>query len=35
VRQHLGCDCGAAWSGPLLSARAAAFVDEFDLGEAA
>jgi len=29
------CDCGAAWPGPLLSARAAAFVDGFDFAEAA
>ena len=29
------CGCGAAWPGPLLSARTAAFDDEFDFGEAA
>jgi hypothetical protein len=29
------CDCGAAWSGPLLAARVAAFVDGFDFAEAA
>ena len=29
------CDCGAAWSGPLLAARVAAFPDGFDFAEAA
>ena len=29
------CDCGAGWPGPLLSACAAAFVDGFDIAEAA
>ena len=29
------CDCGAGWPGPLLSARAADFVDGFDIAEAA
>ena len=29
------CDCGAGWPGPLLSARAAASVDGFDIAEAA
>jgi hypothetical protein len=29
------CDCGAAWPGQLLSARAAPFVDGFDFAEAA
>ena len=29
------CDCGAAWSGPLLAARVAAFADGFDFAEAA
>lgn len=28
------CDCGVAWPGRLLAARAAAFVDGFDLAEA-
>ena len=35
VRQHWVCDCGAAWSGPLLAARVAAFPDGFDFAEAA
>jgi hypothetical protein len=29
------CDCGAAWSGPLLAARVAAFLAGFDFAEAA
>jgi hypothetical protein len=29
------CDCGGAWSGPLLAARVAAFPDGFDFAEAA
>jgi len=29
------CDCGAAWSGPLLAARVAAFPDGFGFAEAA
>jgi hypothetical protein len=29
------CDCGAPWPGPLLSARAAAFVDGLDYRKAA
>jgi hypothetical protein len=29
------CDCGAAWSGPLLAARVAAVADGFDFAEAA
>jgi hypothetical protein len=28
------CECGVAWPGRLLAARAAAFVDGFDLPEA-
>jgi hypothetical protein len=29
------CDCGGAWSGPLLAARVAAFQDGFDFAQAA